>query len=59
MKSENQHPFEVQSYIGTDIANMGLGEGPPRSAKLVVDLKSTPTRQAATPQLSSLPMISP
>jgi hypothetical protein len=38
MKSENRQYFEVQSYIGTDIADITRGERPPRSAKLVVEL---------------------
>jgi hypothetical protein len=43
MKSENGQHFDVQSYIGTDIAQMRAdGERPPRSAKLVVDLEIGP-----------------
>jgi hypothetical protein len=39
MKSEKLQQFEVQSYIGTEIAQLREdGERPPRSAKLVVDL---------------------
>ena len=37
-------PFEVQSYVGSDIAQFGYGERPPKSAKLVasVDMGSGP-----------------
>jgi hypothetical protein len=43
VRTENRQPFEVQSYIGTDIAQMrDDGERPPRSAKLVVDLEIGP-----------------
>src|SRR3954454_14663473 len=39
MTSENRQPFEIQSYVGSDIAQLREdGERPPRSAKFVVDL---------------------
>jgi hypothetical protein len=37
VKSEKPQ-FEVQTYVGSDIAQLEDGERPPRSAKLVVDL---------------------
>jgi hypothetical protein len=39
MKAENRQQFEVQSYIGSEVAQLHEdGERPPRSAKLVVGL---------------------
>jgi hypothetical protein len=45
IKSEDRQPFEVQSYIGSEIAELREdGERPPRSAKMVayLDLGSGP-----------------
>jgi hypothetical protein len=45
IKSENRQPFEVQSYIGSQFAELREdGERPPRSAKMVayLDLGSGP-----------------
>ena len=38
MKASSGQQFEVQSYIGSEIAEMGYGERPPRSAKFVIEL---------------------
>jgi hypothetical protein len=43
MKCDTRQPFEVQSYIGTDIAQLrDDGERPPKSAKFVADLEIDP-----------------
>ena len=33
-----KQPFEVQSYVGSNIAQLGYGERPPRSAKFIASL---------------------
>jgi hypothetical protein len=55
-----KQPFEVKSYVGSDIAQLsGNGERPPRSAKLVasVDMGRAVVRVAATIEpISSAPI---